>query len=220
MITEDFLNPIKLSLAISLCASILVFLVGLFVAYQMVKSTFRGKQLLEAFFYIPLILPPTVTGFILLVLLGRKSFIGYLFESLSGQTIVFTSFAAVLSSVVVSFPLVYQTLSVGFESVPVQLRDAARSEGATEFQVFRYIIIPFAWRSIGAAYLLGFARSLGEFGATIIVAGMIPGKTLTMTSAIYLAVENNQTMLAWLWSIGLILISFMMMLLIRKSVRN
>lgn len=209
---DDFWPPIRLSLQVSLLASVLVLLLGIFVARWMHRSSFRGKALLETAFLLPLVLPPTVIGFLLLVLLGRRSWAGRFIEWLSGSPIVFTWWAAVVAAVVVAFPLVYQTMKVGFSSVDRTLEEAGRSIGANEWQVFRYITLPLTYRSLLSAYILGFARSLGEFGATLMIAGNIPGRTQTVPTAIYVAVDSGNGAMAWAWTGAIVLVSFVMLL--------
>ncbi|MNJ62596.1 Molybdenum transport system permease protein ModB [compost metagenome] len=166
---------------------------------------------------LPLVLPPTVVGFLLLVLLGRRSGAGRVIEWLFSSPIVFSWWAAVIASIVVSFPLVYQTMKSGFASIERELEDAGRSSGASEWQVFRYITLPLSSQSLITAYILGFARGLGEFGATIMFAGNIPGKTQTLPTAIYVAVDTGNTELAWIWTITIIMISFIMLLITQRK---
>jgi len=214
---EAFWPPIRLSLQVSLLASVIVLLLGLFAAWRMSRSAFPGKTLLETAFLLPLVLPPTVVGFLLLVALGRRSWIGRLAEALWQAPIVFSWGAAVIASVVVAFPLVYQTLKTGFAAVDRDLEDAARSIGANEWQLFRYVTFPLIAHSFATAYILGFARSLGEFGATLMIAGNIPGRTQTVPTAIYVAVDSGDTALAWAWTCAIVLISFLMLLLARRN---
>lgn len=208
----EFAYPIILSLKVAVVSSIFVLLIGGLVAWGTSRRNFRGKTLLETSFLLPLVLPPTVVGFILLVLLGKKSWIGYLMENFFNQSIIFTWGAAVIASIVVAFPLVYQTMKTGFSSVNKDLEDAGRSTGANEWQVLRYITLPLAWRSVTTAYILGFARGLGEFGATLMIAGNIPHKTQTLPTAIYMAVESGDLTLAWCWAVAIIMISFGLLL--------
>lgn len=208
---KDFITPILLSLKISFLASILVFITALFCARLMSRAKFRGKILIETVFMLPLVLPPTVVGFLLLIILGRRSWFGRFIEWLFGQPLVFTWFAAVIAAVVVSFPLVYQTIKVGLQSIDKDLEDSGRSIGASEWQVFRLITLPLALPSLITGFILGFARGLGEFGATLMIAGNIPGQTQTIPTAIYIAVDSGEMTLAWLWSISIIIISFIML---------
>ncbi len=212
----NYWPPIQLSLQVALLSSVLVAIAGIMAAWWMVRSRFRGKLLLETVFMLPLVLPPTVVGFLLLVMLGRRSWSGRFVEWLFGSPILFSWWAAVIASVVVAFPLVYQTLKNGFSSVEQGLEDAARSAGASEWQVFRHITLPLAFRSIVNTYILGFARGLGEFAATIMIAGNIPGKTQTIPTAIYVAVDSGKMGLAWAWTASIVVISFLMLLFTRQ----
>jgi molybdate transport system permease protein len=209
---EEFASPILLSLKVAAVSSVIVLLLGGLAAWWMARRSFPGKTLLETVFLLPLVLPPTVVGFILLVVLGKKSWIGSFMESIFHLPIIFTWGAAVIASVVVSFPLVYQTVKTGFLSVDKDLEDSGRSLGAGEWQVLRYLTLPLAWRSVTAAYILGFSRGLGEFGATLMIAGNIPNKTQTLPTAIYIAVESGNQTLAWYWAGAIIVISFGMLL--------
>ncbi|MFC7439784.1 molybdate ABC transporter permease subunit [Laceyella putida] len=204
----QFLSPILLSLQVSSVASLFVFVLALFAAWMMKRCRFAGKGLLETLFILPLVLPPTVVGFGLLLLLGRRSWLGRFMEWLFSQPLVFTWWAAVIAAVVVAFPLVYQTIKTGFASIDADLEDAARSMGASERQVFRYVTLPLARKSLITGYLLGFARALGEFGATMMVAGNIPGKTQTIPTAIYIAVEAGDMELAAYWVLAIVFLSF------------
>jgi molybdate transport system permease protein len=216
----EFASPILLSLKVSVVSSIFVLLIGGIAAWGMSRRTFRGKTLLETAILLPLVLPPTVVGFVLLVLLGKKSWIGYLMERLFDQSIIFTWGAAVIASIVVAFPLVYQTMKTGFSLVSKDLEDSGRSIGANEWQVLRYITLPLAWRSVMAAYILGFARGLGEFGATLMIAGNIPHKTQTLPTAIYIAVESGNQTLAWCWTAAIVFISFGLMFTVNHRAKN
>ncbi|MGO4495439.1 molybdate ABC transporter permease subunit [Paenibacillus sp. 2RAB27] len=216
----EFVSPILLSLKVSVVSSIFVLFIGGIAAWGMSRRKFRGKTLLETAILLPLVLPPTVVGFILLVLLGKKSWIGYLMERFFDQSIIFTWGAAVIASIVVAFPLVYQTMKTGFSLVSKDLEDSGRSIGANEWQVLRYITLPLAWRSVTAAYILGFARGLGEFGATLMIAGNIPHKTQTLPTAIYIAVESGNQTLAWCWAATIIFISFGLMFIANHRARS
>jgi len=209
---QAFWSPVRLSLQVALIASILALIIGVAAAYMMSRRSFRGKALLETAFMLPLVLPPTVVGFLLLVILGRKSWLGQFFEWLFAAPIVFSVSAAVIAAVVVAFPLVYQTMKAAFASVDRELEASGRSMGANEWQVFRFITLPLTFRSLVTAYILGFARTLGEFGATLMIAGNIPGKTQTLPTAIFVAVDSGNTQLAWAWTGMIVAISFLMLL--------
>ncbi|OAB42841.1 molybdate ABC transporter permease subunit [Paenibacillus glacialis] len=210
---HQFWIPIRLSLQIAFLSSIVTIVLGVVVAWWMTKRQFRGKIWLETLFMLPLVLPPTIVGFLLLIILGRKSWLGQAIERFFTSPIIFSWWAAVIAAIVVSFPLVYQTMKVGLSSIDKDLEEASRSMGANEWQVFRYIMLPLASRSLVTAYILGFARGLGEFGATLMIAGNIPGKTQTIPTAIYVAVDSGNTRMAWAWTLTMILISFLLLLL-------
>jgi molybdate transport system permease protein len=213
---EQFLTPILLSLRIAFISSLIVFILGLIAAWLMAKKSFAGKTLIETIFMLPLVLPPTVIGFGLLILLGRKSWMGEFIEFLFKQPLVFTWWAGIIASVVVSFPLVFQSIKVGFMSVDRDLEDSSRSLGASEWQVLRYITIPLAWPALLSGYILGFARGLGEFGATLMIAGNIPGKTQTIPTAIYVAVDTGKMVLAWYWVLSIVITSFIMLFIVNR----
>lgn len=205
--------PIGLSLQVTFLASLLTAAIGIASAWWMSRKKFSGKIVLETIFMLPMVLPPTVVGFILLVILGRRSAVGRFFEWLFAAPIIFTWWAAVIAAIVVAFPLVYQAMKVGFDSVDRDLEEAARSIGANEWQVFRFITFPLASRFVLSGYILGFARGLGEFGATLMIAGNIPGRTQTIPTAIYVAVDSGNLTMAWAWTVCTIVISFFMLLL-------
>jgi molybdate transport system permease protein len=211
-----FWPPVRLSLQVALLSSVIAAVFGIAVAWKMSRTSFSGKIVLETVFMLPLVLPPTVVGFILLVSLGRKSLLGQWIEAIFSAPVIFSWWAAVIASVVVAFPLVYQTMKSGFSGIDKDLENAGRSIGANEWQVFRYISLPLAGRALMTAFILGFARALGEFGATLMIAGNIPGKTQTVPTAIYVAVDSGNQTMAWMWTGSIIIISFIMLLLTRQ----
>ncbi|GGO02053.1 molybdate ABC transporter permease subunit [Saccharibacillus kuerlensis] len=216
---SDYWSPIRLSLQVALLASVIAIILGTAAAWCMSRrDRFRGKTLLETVFMLPLVLPPTVVGFLLLMMLGRRSWLGQMIESVFHSPIIFSWWAAVIAAVVVAFPLVYRTAVVGFEAVERDLEDAGRSIGANEWQVFRHITLPLIMPSLKTAYVLGFARSLGEFGATLMIAGNIPGRTQTVPTAIYVAVDSGHLSSAWAWTIAIVAISFLLLLLTGRRV--
>lgn len=212
----DFFAPVWLSVKIAVLTSVIVFVLAVLAARKMAGRRFFGHNLVETVLLLPLVLPPTVVGFVLLVVLGRRSWIGRLYEQFTEQTILFTWGAAVIAAVVVAFPLVYRTVKAGFEGVEKDLEDAARAQGASELQVLRYVTLPLAGRSLAAGYVLGFARGLGEFGATMMVAGNIPGRTQTVPTAIYVAVDGGNMTLAWMWVGSIIVISMLMLMFVNR----
>ncbi|MFC6332945.1 molybdate ABC transporter permease subunit [Paenibacillus septentrionalis] len=213
---DAFLEPIGVSLKITLLSSGIVFILAMAIARWMSRARFRGKLLLDVLFMLPLVLPPTVVGFILLLLFGKQGALGKLLDATFGVSIVFTWWGGVISAVVVAFPLVYQTIKAGFDGIERELEDVARSQGANEWQVLRYISLPLISRMLMIAYMLGFARALGEFGATLMLAGNIPGRTQTMATAIYIAADSGRTTLALAWVAVMIGFSFMLMIVVRK----
>ena len=155
-----------------------------------------GKNLLEAFLTLPMVLPPTVLGYYLIVVLGRNGLLGKWLNETLGISLMFTWQGAVLAAAVVSFPLVFKSARASFEEVETTLEDAARTLGLSELGIFFRISLPLAWRGILAGTLLAFARAMGEFGATLMIAGNLPGKTQTLPMAVYDAVQAGDEQLA------------------------
>jgi molybdate transport system permease protein len=215
--TDHFWDPVKLSLEIAVVSGFIVLILGLFLGKWMAKARFKGKAVIETVFLLPLVLPPTVVGFLLLVIFGKKSPIGQFIESIFKQPIIFTWWAAVLAAVVVAFPLMYQSAKTGFEEVDGDVEDAARVDGASCFQIFLFVSIPLALKSIISGGILSFTRALGEFGATLMFAGNIPGKTQTTPTAIYVAIDSGNIKMAWLWVLCMIGISFLMLVCVQLS---
>jgi molybdate transport system permease protein len=188
--------PLWLSLRVAAISTVLAAALGVTAAHMLANRNFRGKEILDAAFTLPLVLPPTVLGYYLLVLLGRASPIGVLYESIFGSPLVFTWQAAVIAALFHSAPLLIKSARAGFESVDHTYERAARTLGASEWRLFWRVTLPLARRSIAAAAALAFARSLGDFGVTIMIAGNIPGRTQTVAVAIYDAVEAGNGALA------------------------
>ncbi|WP_342041826.1 molybdate ABC transporter permease subunit [Bacillus sp. OTU2372] len=208
----DFWSPVKLSIEVASVAGILVLILGLFFAKMMANTKFKGKAVVETIFLLPLVLPPSVVGFLLIVLFGRNSVVGQLIEWIFKQPLMFTWWAAVIASTVVAFPLMYQSAKSGFEGIDEDIENAARVDGANEYQLFLTISIPLSLKAIISGTILSFARALGEFGATLMFAGNIPGKTQTISTAIYIAMDSGNMDLAWLWVMCLVVISFFMLI--------
>jgi molybdate ABC transporter permease protein len=193
----DF-SPLWISFKSSAIATLFTFFLGIAAAKWMFSTPIKGKALIEGVFIAPLVLPPTVVGFLLLLLFGRNGAIGQFLLKFN-LTIIFTWQAAVITATVVSFPLMYKTALGAFEQIDANLLNAARTLGASEWQVFWRIMLPLAWPGILAGTILAFARALGEFGATLMLAGNIPGQTQTIPMAIYFAVESGDMRLASIW---------------------
>jgi molybdate transport system permease protein len=183
--------PLWLSLRVAAVSMAFSLALGLAVAYVLANREFRGKEILDAAVTLPLVLPPTVLGYYLLVVVGRASPIGHVWESIFGSPLVFTWKAAVLAAMVHSFPLLVKSARAGFETVDRSYERAARTMGASEWRLFWRVTLPLARRPVFAAAALAFAQSLGDFGATLMIAGDIPGRTQTMSIAIYDAVEGG-----------------------------
>ncbi|MEO8027304.1 MAG: molybdate ABC transporter permease subunit [Bryobacteraceae bacterium] len=183
--------PLWLSLKVAVLSTAVAVVVGLWLAYLLANRQFRGKEILDAAVTLPLVLPPTVLGYYLLVVIGRNSGFGKAWEWVTGAPLVFTWKAAVIAAVLHSLPLLVKSARAALESVDHSYERAARTLGATEWRVFQKVTLPLAARSILAATVLAFARALGDFGVTIMVAGNIPGRTQTVAVAIYDAVEGG-----------------------------
>ncbi|MEG4306715.1 molybdate ABC transporter permease subunit [Microcoleus sp. D3_18a_C4] len=203
---EFDISPLWISLKSSAIATFFTFFMGIAAARWMLSTRIRGKALIEGIFISPLVLPPTVVGFLLLLLFGRNGAIGQLLLQFD-LTIIFTWQAAAITATVVSFPLMYKTALGAFEQIDANLLNAARTLGASEWQVFWRIMLPLAWPGILAGTILAFARALGEFGATLMLAGNIPGQTQTIPMAIYFAVEAGDMRQAAIWVLIILSIS-------------
>lgn len=210
---EEFWSPVRLSLEVASFSLIVVLVFGVLLARLMINRNFKGKVIVETILLLPLVLPPTVVGFLLIIIFGMNSPIGRFIEDIFQQPVMFTWWAAVIASTVVAFPLMYQSCKTGFLSVDTDIENAARVDGASERKVFLFITLPLAYKSIISGAILSFARALGEFGATLMFAGNLPGKTQTIPTAIYVALESGNMNLAWMWVIITILISFFTLLL-------
>ncbi len=185
-----------LSLRVALGALLVVAVAGTCAGRFFAIRRFRGQSWLEALFLLPLVLPPVVSGFVLLLLLGKRGFVGAWLWNHFGLQLLFTPFAATLASALVAFPLMFASAKAAFFKRDFELEDAAASLGASPTRVFWTIALPLAAPGIGAGLALSFARALGEFGATILVAGNIAGQTTTISTAIFMAAESGDYPLA------------------------
>lgn len=183
------LSPLLLSLRVAGSATLIAFLLGVPLAWLLARISFPGRGLASVIVLLPMVLPPTVLGYYLLILIGRQSALGRIAEAIGFGRIVFTPTAAVIASVVASMPFLVRAAQAGFERVPVVYEEAARTLGRGELAIVLTVTIPLAWRGILAGVALAFARAMGEFGATLMVAGNIPGRTQTASIAIYDAVQ-------------------------------
>ncbi len=205
--TESYLAPLWISTKTVLLTTVITFFLGIFVARWMARYSGRAKSLIDGIFILPLVLPPTVVGFGLLLLFGKNGPLGEFF-SWFGTTIVFSWPATVISAVVMTFPLMYMSSKAGFEQVDINVENAARTLGAGEWRVFWTVTMPMAWPAVVAATILTFARALGEFGATLILAGNIPGKTATIPVAIYFNIQAGHNERALILVAIVLVISF------------
>ncbi len=205
--TAADLEPLWLSLRVALVATALIVGIGTPLAYMLARARFPGKGLLSGLLILPLVLPPTVLGYALLLLLGRRTWLGSVLEQNLGIVVVFQWTGAVVASTVTAFPLFLLPARGAIEGVDPALEDAARLLGRGEFSVFMSITLPLAWRGIAAGAVLAFVRALGDFGATMMVAGNIPGRTRTTALAIYDAVEANEHARAGALSLCLAVVS-------------
>jgi len=190
--TESGVTALWLSLRVSLLATAVNAVVGIPLAYLLAKRRFWGRQALDVLVTLPLVLPPTVTGYYLIVLLGRRGWLGAPLYALTGWTIAFTWYAAVVAATVMALPLVVRTTRAAIEAVNPDFERAAFVLGRPEWRTAVEVTLPLARRGIVAGLVLAFARALGEFGATLMLAGNIPGRTATVPLAIYTAVSTGE----------------------------
>lgn len=185
----EVLSPLVLTLKVAGLATCVALVAGTALAVALSRSSFPGREWLDAFLTLPLVLPPTVMGYYIIVVVGRNGFVGRWLDHAFGISLMFTWQGAVIAASVVSLPMVLKSARAAFEGVPPDLEDAARTLGQSEVSVFFRVTLPLAWRGVLAGSMLAFARAMGEFGATLMVAGDLPGRTQTLSLAIYDAVQ-------------------------------
>ncbi|MBL1211137.1 molybdate ABC transporter permease subunit [Geminocystis sp. GBBB08] len=212
------LSPLWISLKVSLLATIITFIFGIIIAYRVYQYKGKWRTLIETILLIPLVLPPTIVGFLILIFLGKNSIVGQILSQWD-ISIIFTWYGAVIASMVIGFPLMFRSTLGAFEQIDSLLLDSARVEGASEIAVFYYISLPLAFRGILSGIILSFTRMLGEFGATLMVAGNIPNKTQTIPMAIYFAVQAGEIKEGWFWVIILLFFSFFTILILNNLSR-
>ena len=192
----DLLNPawvaLRLSLKVACWATLIDLLLGVALGYLLARKRFPGRELLDALLTLPMVMPPTVLGYYLLVVIGRNGVVGAWLQQHFGINLIFTWQAAVIAAAVVAFPLVLKGARAAFENIGAQLEQAAQVLGLSSLGVFLRVTLPLAWRGVLGGALLAFARAMGEFGATLMVAGSIPGKTQNLSLAVYAAVQAGQ----------------------------
>ena len=205
--TDDPTFPIVLSLRLAAISLVLVAPVGVALAFVQARRRYPLRGLVDALILLPLVLPPSVVGFVLVVLFGRHGPLGSVLESLFGVRLVFTQAAAVLASCVVAMPLLVKTAQPAIEAVPRELENVGRSLGLSPLGVFFRVTLPCAWRGVAAALVLAFARAVGEFGATLMFAGNIPGRTNTMPLEIFAAYQAGDDARALVYVVVLSVLS-------------
>lgn len=194
----DDLSPMWVTLKTALTATVITFVLGVFAAHWITTCRGKGKSLIDGLLILPMVLPPTVIGFILLLIFGKNGPIGQILCKI-GINVIFSWPATVIAAIVVSFPLMYKTTSAAFELVDKNILDAARTLGASEWRIFFKVTFPLSWQGILAGIILSFARAMGEFGATLMIAGSIPGRTQTIPVEIFFAVESGEIQKAFAW---------------------
>lgn len=206
-------SPLWISLKTSALATSITFILGIYIGYIMYNYKGKLKGVIDGIFTISIVLPPTVIGFFLLIIFGKNGFIGEILIKLD-KNIIFTWSATVISATVVSFPIMYRACRSAFEQIDNNLIYAGKTLGLSKFEIFKDICFPLALPGIIGGTVLSFARAMGEFGATLMLAGNIPNKTQTMPIAIFFAVESGQIDIAILWVTTIIFVSIIMILLL------
>ena len=217
MLPAASLSPLWLSIQVAITATVLIVLFGIPVALALARFGFPGKGLAAGVLVLPLVLPPTVLGYLLLRLLGRRTWLGGWLEESLGVVLVFHWSGAVVASAIAAFPLFLLPARSAFEAVDPALEDVARLLGRGEFSVFRTVTLPLAWRGLAAGAILAFARALGDFGATMMVAGNIPGLTQTASLAIYDAVQAGDAARAGWLALWISSVSIMALWLVQRT---
>lgn len=209
----DVLTPLWLSLKVAFWATIVSTILGVGLGLYLAKSRLWLRNLLDTICTLPMVLPPTVLGYYLLVLFGSQSSMGLWLKESFGINLIFSLAGATVAATVVSFPLVFKPARAAFESIDPELEQAARVLGVREWGILLRVSLPLAWRGIMAGVMLGFVRALGEFGATLMIAGSIPGKTQTLSIAIYEAVQAGRDGLANVLAVVISLVCIGLLLL-------
>lgn len=205
MVTD--LSPLLISIKTTFIATIITSILGIFMAYTVTNLNNKLKIILDVIFTVSIVLPPTVIGFFLLLILGKNSIIGSFFISMD-KNIIFSWSATVISAIVVSFPIMYRSARSTFEQIDENIIYVAKTLGLSNIKIFIKIIFPISIPGLIGGVILSFTRALGEFGATLMIAGNIPGKTQTMPLAIFFAVESGHMDIAFMWVLFIMLISF------------
>ncbi|WP_342303914.1 molybdate ABC transporter permease subunit [Methanolobus sp. ZRKC5] len=212
--------PLLITLKIAIISTLLVALIGVVISYLLARRDFKGKWLADAIVTLPLVLPPTVTGYLLVVLMGKNGVLGEILYNITGWTILFTWEAAVIAAFIVSLPLMVKTTTAAIEAVDREYEYAAFTLGRKEIETALMITLPLAKKGILAGIVLSFARAVGEFGATLMVAGNIPGRTNTMSISIYSAFQAGNGELANMLVVILVTMSLLSMAITAKLVNS
>ena len=212
------LTSFWISIRVATMSTIIVMILGILVSKWLYHRKKRWVKIVESFILLPIVLPPTVMGFILLIIFSPRGIIGLFFNNILHLPVVFTLTGAVIASVIVSFPLMYQHTIQGFNSIDKRMLDTARTVGASESKIFYRIVLPLSKRYILSGIVMSFARAIGEFGATLMVAGYIPNKTNTLPLEIYFLVVEGKENQAWLWV--LVLVAFSIVVIMTINLMN
>lgn len=212
------LTSFWISIRVATMSTIIVMILGIIVSKWLYHRKKRWVKIVESFILLPIVLPPTVMGFILLIVFSPRGIIGQFFNNILHLPVVFTLTGAVIASVIVSFPLMYQHTIQGFNSIDKRMLDTTRTMGASESKIFYRIVLPLSKRYILSGIVMSFARAIGEFGATLMVAGYIPNKTNTLPLEIYFLVVEGKENQAWLWV--LVLVAFSIVVIMTINLMN
>lgn len=212
------LTSFWISIRVATMSTIIVMILGIIVSKWLYHRKKRWVKIVESFILLPIVLPPTVMGFILLIVFSPRGIIGQFFNNILHLPVVFTLTGAVIASAIVSFPLMYQHTIQGFNSIDKRMLDTARTMGASESKIFYRIVLPLSKRYILSGIVMSFARAIGEFGATLMVAGYIPNKTNTLPLEIYFLVVEGKENQAWLWV--LVLVAFSIVVIMTINLMN
>lgn len=206
------IEPVLLSIKVAVIATIFAFILGVFFAYLFTKKDIPGKSIWETLLILPMILPPSIVGYLLLKVFGKRGLIGAFLLDTFGIQVVFTWIACVIAACIVALPLMYQNVKAAFQSVDETYELAAQTLGSSKWKIFRTVLFPLAGPGIVSGIILTFARAMGEFGATLMLAGNIEGKTQTIPTAIYYAVATGKEEKANTLVLVITLFSFLLIL--------
>ena len=217
-------SPLFITIKTAVAATFFAFFIGIIVAYWVMKSNTKAKAVIDGILTLPMVLPPTVAGFVLLLMFSRRRPLGMWLETTLGIQIVQTWAGCVIAAFVIAFPLMYRNARAAFEQMDINLVHAGRTLGMSEFKIFKNIIIPTAGPGIASGTILTFARAMGEYGATTMLAGNIAGKTATISQQIAMVMKDGDYATAGIWVIIILIISFVILFLMNyvvgKNLKN